>query len=311
MEKILLITLLTITNLMPLTLLSGTGAELFQNGDFEDGKTGSWKASTKLTSIVETPYGKSLKLVKLFNSNKYPCIFKVFELDPQKDYEFSFDFQADNVNFGGEVRIEFKKHKHKAIIKSFDACNTTWNKYLQTFRPVDKETQIMIRVWPGKKPGSAMLLDNVSLREAGNLLPPWTRGNINPPYQRGNGVYRFKAEKGKASISCNDRELKINAVSDAKTEFQILTSALKPLTEYELSLQYSLMQDDSIKISVEELDIDRKPVAKITELEPRNDMTSKFKTSTGTVWCKIILNIQNRKGSDFTLKAPVLKQLER
>jgi hypothetical protein len=170
----------------------------------------------------------------------------------------------------------------------------------------------MIRLWPGDKAGSSMFLDNVSLREAGNLLPVWTKRNINPAYQQSNGSYVYKVEKGKAIINISNEAFGLKAVSPAKTEFIILSSAIKPLTKYELSFKLTIDKADKMNISVQTLDIDKKQIGKTINISGGNGAVSTgFTTPEAAVWCKIIINLENGKGSEFMLTAPVLRETEK
>jgi len=227
--------------------------ERFFNGGFEGDDYAGIAIRSGGVSLVRTSYGRSLYLGKVVGGvevealpagNDMPgrsdgnaevcphCTFEL-DLDPKVRYELAFDYMPGNIRIGGEFVIADGRGK---IIRRrvLPVNNLDWNHVVVPFRTGDDgKVSVTFRT---KSPADlgGMAVDNISVRNTGDLLPRWGSGNI----LIGDGELPgwFWRVSGNAGTVCGGKGLAVKTSSRETVTVTTRTPSVTPGCEYCLRL---------------------------------------------------------------------------
>ena len=207
--------------------------------------------------------GRNIPWIKVRPAKQNMAYFNITFI-PEKncDYELTFDYMPGMINTGAHFAVntgDLKKH----ILERIIAVNTDWNTRTVTFRSTDKPVEIgfFIKRFDGR---GELLLDNISIRKAGNILPRWISGNIKTDDAVCSGFpYRLKASNGKMQISFDNSTVYFNSISKsgASGELSVLTRRIVPEKKYTLEFDVSSLPGGNLTAKIEFLDTSLREVA--------------------------------------------------
>ncbi len=213
-----------------------TGADTVLNGNFADGAK-HWQVIKKNGEVKDG----AVSLTKEPDTKAYPWAVQMLELVPGEFYELAFEYRAENVGAGGEVRLEFPDLK-TGIVTPFMNHNTIWNPKTISFQAQAKNTRLVLRVWPGIKPGSTIHYRNIVLRKPGELLPP--------PWERGKLGYRTE----NSTMNVIDNKIRWDIVSPGG-ELTVTTDNIWPESDHRFILIAKSLPAADIRWSLECLNL--------------------------------------------------------
>ena len=207
--------------------------------------------------------GIKLPWIEIRNGKKDQAYLNItFSPEKNCDYEFTFDYMPGMINTGAYFAVntgDVKKFIRERII----AVNTDWNTRTIKFRSTEKPVTISFFIERFDNRGE-LLLDNISIRKAGNILPLWISGNIRMDDEICSGFpYRLKSRKGKMQISFDNRTIYFNSTdkNGASGELSVLTHRIVPEKKYTLEFSTSSLPGGNLTAKIEFLDTSLREVA--------------------------------------------------
>jgi len=231
-----------------------SAGECFFNGGFEENTFSEVKIKSSGACWVKTSYGRSLLLGKVVggieaaalpeaelpgsighDAKVFPyCIFAL-ELNPKARYELTFDYMPGNIRNGGGVVILDSKGKllNRAILP---VNNLYWNSYSMQFRfPAGSDGKVSIKFFLHSAADlGGMVIDNISIRLRGDLLPRWGSGNI--LHGQGELPGWFWQVSGSDAVKCNGEGFAVKTSEAETVTLKVKTPCAIPDKEYFLRL---------------------------------------------------------------------------
>ncbi|MBP3394409.1 MAG: hypothetical protein J6M38_07815 [Lentisphaeria bacterium] len=252
--------------------------EFVPDGDFEQVSCPDFRAFGNLVSIVETSYGRSLLLgkysgindVKHLSGQELPLKLKSrrdgrpyysfqLKLNPETNYDLRFDYMPLNMSIGGFCLITDRKGK-MLYSRELTVDNTDWNPFILPFRSSKDGIVNVMLMLKRRAETAGMVLDHISVRPAGNILPRWGESTVlNDSSFR--WIYLLKTEEGDAVIHSDSRGFTAESSGPAKCLLYFKTPSVVPEKQYILGLKGESSGNASMKIRFRMLGADLKPVA--------------------------------------------------
>ena len=145
------------------------GITLETNGNFASPE--GWL----LHPLHATISSNTLILKRIDDNKTESWALQRIKLEKGRQYDLKFDFKADNIASGAEVRIEFPPNWKAAVIHDIEAHSLAWTPFRFRFTAAESALQLTLRIKAGPSDSRAEFR-RLAIMPAGELLPPeWSR----------------------------------------------------------------------------------------------------------------------------------------